>query len=887
MKQWTLKKSILALMAGCAMVLLCLGALVGCDEPTEHKHAWQDWLVEIQPTCTAKGAQERVCADCGEKEQSFIAELGHDTVAHAAKEATCTEAGYEAYEACKRCDYTTYVEKAALGHDTEAHDAKEPTCTETGYDAYETCGRCDHTTYAEKAALGHELTQHAAKEPTCTEAGYYAYETCGRCDHTTYKVWEPFGHLYQKGECQYCGDKDESFRDETIIPVDENLMPVHKDSVNLFGYVKTVVDAWGNYLFYGVYLPDRQNTASLELTYGPYGPLSMEMYEMDELMYKCVMTYDERGSILSMTVTAGEESVTYQFASKYDAAGLLVSQVLTVPEYDASLEIKYEHLEDGTWKATYEDGAYGVSYVCKGWFHVLKATSWSNRYYREEIGGIMPPVLSYFVQDYWLTTLYIRYTSDGEISYKEETTYNERHQELSVIRKDAAGNLIQKSEYQYDENGNRKKYTIYDANGNVKEWVAYNENGEMTKYARFYDRNDDGIYEEYSEGFGYQHENWTEYMETLRIVYDENGDVLRQDTYNYEFDENGTLRQMVAIDQDGNIFRVIGYNEDGEIILSVSWYDWDDDGVYDSYIEYRYDENGNKILRIETDAEGNILAYERYEYEYYGDGSVKTETAYDQNGLAVEMYEYNEDGDIIVSANWYDWDDDGVYDSYTEYRYDENGNCIVWIRKDAEGNILNYKRYEYEYYDDGTIKTETAYDQNGLAVEMHEYNEDGDTILSVYWYDWDDDGQNDSCEEWYYDENHNVILYIEKDGEGNILVYKRYESEYYADGTIKKEMVYDRNGIMVEAYEYDENGDTMFSYEWHDWDEDGVYEEYVEYTYWEIEDGWRMGFLTYGLEYDGNGNLLYIWEFSYDRQGNCIYQVQKDADGNIIYEWYL
>ena len=40
------------------------------------------------------------------------------------------------------------------GHDIEYHDGKEATCTEDGYDAYETCSRCDYTTLSVIPALG-------------------------------------------------------------------------------------------------------------------------------------------------------------------------------------------------------------------------------------------------------------------------------------------------------------------------------------------------------------------------------------------------------------------------------------------------------------------------------------------------------------------------------------------------------------------------------------------------------------------------------------------------------------------------------------------------------------------------------------------------------------
>ncbi len=141
-------------------------------------------------TCSTKA----VCAVCG-KEYGEKDPNNHALVQHAAKAPTCTEIGWNAYEACSRCNYTTtYQELPALNHDLEQHDAKAPTCTEKGWNAYETCSRCDYTTRKELPALNHALEQHAAKAPTCTEIGWNAYETCSRCDHTTYTELPALNH---------------------------------------------------------------------------------------------------------------------------------------------------------------------------------------------------------------------------------------------------------------------------------------------------------------------------------------------------------------------------------------------------------------------------------------------------------------------------------------------------------------------------------------------------------------------------------------------------------------------------------------------------------------------------------------------------------------------
>jgi len=177
-------------------------------------HAWGEWnpngdgthtRICTNPNCDAKeenvpcGGDSRAtcirpgtCTTCGGRYDG-----GHDLVQHAAKAPTCTEKGWDAYETCSRCDYTTYAELPALNHDLVRHDAKAATCTEIGWNAYDTCKNCDYTTYAEVPALNHDLEQHAAKVPTCTEIGWNAYETCSRCDHTTYAELPALNHDYQ------------------------------------------------------------------------------------------------------------------------------------------------------------------------------------------------------------------------------------------------------------------------------------------------------------------------------------------------------------------------------------------------------------------------------------------------------------------------------------------------------------------------------------------------------------------------------------------------------------------------------------------------------------------------------------------------------------------
>lgn len=156
-------------------------------------------------TCTTKAVCEVCDTEYGEKDPN-----NHDLVHFRAKAPTCTEIGWDAYDRCVRCDYTTRKELPALNHALEQHAAKAPTCTEPGWDAYETCSRCDYTTYAELPILGHDY-QAVTVDPTCEADGYTIF-TCSRCKDSytadptdklghQFGAWSPNGTGSQSADC--------------------------------------------------------------------------------------------------------------------------------------------------------------------------------------------------------------------------------------------------------------------------------------------------------------------------------------------------------------------------------------------------------------------------------------------------------------------------------------------------------------------------------------------------------------------------------------------------------------------------------------------------------------------------------------------------------------
>ena len=155
-------------------------------------------------TCTAKAVCEACGGEYGEKDPN-----NHALVHPSAKAPTCTEIGWDAYDLCVRCGYTTRKELPALNHDLVRHVAQAPTCTEKGW-AYDTCSRCDHTTYTELPALNHDY-QAVTVEPTCETDGYTVF-TCSRCKDSytadptdqlghQFGAWSPNGTGSQSADC--------------------------------------------------------------------------------------------------------------------------------------------------------------------------------------------------------------------------------------------------------------------------------------------------------------------------------------------------------------------------------------------------------------------------------------------------------------------------------------------------------------------------------------------------------------------------------------------------------------------------------------------------------------------------------------------------------------
>ena len=126
-------------------------------ETQAHVHAFGDWSVVLEPTCTAKGTQERTCP-CGETQSQDVYPTGHAQVSIPAVPPTTTEPGLSEGKQCSVCGKVLVAQGVVdpLGHTDLAYEINEDgrTCTITGM------GTCTATEiYIPSAIDGYKVTR--------------------------------------------------------------------------------------------------------------------------------------------------------------------------------------------------------------------------------------------------------------------------------------------------------------------------------------------------------------------------------------------------------------------------------------------------------------------------------------------------------------------------------------------------------------------------------------------------------------------------------------------------------------------------------------------------------------------------------------------------------
>jgi hypothetical protein len=253
--------------------------------------------------------------------------------------------------------------------------------------------------------------------------------------------------------------------------------------------------------------------------------------------------------------------------------------------------------------------------------------------------------------------------------YKRAKTGNDWSPEIRKLNGEVKS--VKTAIYQ-EEQLSQTLISSYDRSGNKTETLIYGEKGELTQIYRYvYDNRGNLI---------------------VRSSYHPNGNQIQKDTYSYDskgklienvrnnffqqqhttvyldYDKKGREQKLTHCDSDGNILAVRSYSYGRQGNKNEVFEDMELEtrSCYSSV----YDSNGNEIESKELDSEGNIVN--------------KLVSEYDHHDQVTERISYRADGSLIR------------YKSY-EYQYDQKQN---WIKKtEYQDSIpLSISIREIEYY---------------------------------------------------------------------------------------------------------------------------------------------------------------------------------------------
>jgi len=256
----------------------------------------------------------------------------------------------------------------------------------------------------------------------------------------------------------------------------------------------------------------------------------------------------------------------------------------------------------------------------------------------------------------------------------------------------------------------------------------------------------------------------------------------------------------------------------------------DENAVLSSLIEY--DINGNKILEISFDNEGELV--EKYEFSYNDKNQLVSKILYfDEKNIAEKVfYSFNENNVIIKEEHLYtesdstefvhyfydnegkltskksvDEDDECEWEVFFEY---DNDKLISETRKEYEKTFYERKiKYDeagniseiYEVQsDDFPVKHVFEYDEKGNEIKKLTYNHKNKLIGKILC-EYNEQNKLIAFEEEdtskhhsniiEYDEKGNLILHEEKDMGGNII--QRIIREYDANNQNTQSKIFMKN----------------------------------------------------------------------------------------------
>ncbi|MBE6582440.1 MAG: hypothetical protein E7648_04155 [Ruminococcaceae bacterium] len=501
---------------------------------------------------------------------------------------------------------------------------------------------------------------------------------------------------------------------------------------------------------------------------GEYERLALKRNHGD---YYSVRTYDEDGLLTSVTdyINSGKVMNEYKYTYEKDSKGNAISRTTYESDRKVVLE-KYALDEEGDLYVCEEivynaDGT--VRYVEK-----INADGYSGEYTGYENGEIEYVQKNECVFDEKGNILSRKEIINGDLCY--ERTYKYANYEYAYP-KTILGEHKYYSQYgetyidTYDDYGEIVLSKTVDSDGKtVGEVKIEYTRDELDRVTFEKEIEDDFVSCETAYEYDGDSDDWSK----------------RTETDNYE--DGG--KEITVYNSDYDIVSRIGYDADGDIVKNETY-------------EYEYDEYGNKINE-KTYSNGVLMMEEKYTFDK--DNNMTLEETY-ENGVLVESWEYLPDsrgGTYAAIRTTYESDGGKRVINYLE-----NGSISLDIRYNADGSYFHYFAYTEEKNADGTVTTYTR-DENGKLLYEYREGANGTRIENIAYYSngsksvefYDEDGDLERrCE---YDKDGNLTSEIIYGEDYNVISETHYHDEgktvitHNGDGTITRE-VFDKDGKLI------------------------------------------------------------------------------------------
>ena len=168
--------------------------------PATGNHAYGDWVIVKEATCTEEGLRTQTCANCGDVKKEVLPKVDHTwNEGEVSKQPTCTEAGERTFT-CTVCG-TSKTEVAedlpAIGHNWSDWEVKDATCTENGLKTRH-CQNdgCNEVESEVIPATGHTFGEWTVTTPATCETEGQETRTCADCNETETRVIKALGHEF-------------------------------------------------------------------------------------------------------------------------------------------------------------------------------------------------------------------------------------------------------------------------------------------------------------------------------------------------------------------------------------------------------------------------------------------------------------------------------------------------------------------------------------------------------------------------------------------------------------------------------------------------------------------------------------------------------------------